>query len=282
MPQTASLSCRLPIYAGPPGSGGFIVFPGRTFVADPGSSVALPTPGATPSPGYGQQGGFGTSYDWAYQRWLPVQKRWVTPDGSRYAYPGQDGIYIVNVVSGSLTELGAGQAWNLIDVGSDGAYVGMPQTAGLWLLTFSGTKQQITASGFWQAVGGGAAYGTATSAVPQGASNTIIRVDLKTGASQPWFMIDGGTSQVFGLDASGHPIIVSSGFSGPSVVWIVPSVGGATSIAVQSNEFQIYSAPVADSHGIWFASYQMMFIYLPGQGLFRAANIGGLLAGTCS
>src|SRR5256885_13144095 len=30
-------SCRLPVYAFGPGSGGFIVFPGSTFVADPRS-----------------------------------------------------------------------------------------------------------------------------------------------------------------------------------------------------------------------------------------------------
>src|SRR4029077_18658067 len=37
--RTRPLDCRLPVYAGPPGSGGFIVFPGGSFIADPTSSV---------------------------------------------------------------------------------------------------------------------------------------------------------------------------------------------------------------------------------------------------
>ena len=37
-----ALNCRLPVFATPSGSG-FIVFPDRTFVADPASGVVPPT-----------------------------------------------------------------------------------------------------------------------------------------------------------------------------------------------------------------------------------------------
>src|SRR6266850_1521656 len=120
-----ALSCRLPIYAGGPGSGGFIVFPGGTFVADPRSAVTAPSPSpgtaSPPPPGYGQgyAGWYGTTFDVKYAKWLP----------------------------------------------------------------FPGAARQVTAAGFWQGVSHGAAYGTATSAVPQGVANTILKLDLASGAS---------------------------------------------------------------------------------------------------
>ena len=40
--------------------------------------------------------------------------------------------------------------------------------------------------------------------------------------------------------------------------------------------------PVADSHGIWLMNYQSTYLYVPGQGLYLAASIGGQLAGGCA
>jgi len=37
------LSCTLPVFAGPPGSGGFITFPSGSFTPDPKSGVTLPS-----------------------------------------------------------------------------------------------------------------------------------------------------------------------------------------------------------------------------------------------
>lgn len=288
------LSCRLPIYVGGPGSGGFVVFSDGSFVADPRSNVTLPAGAPSPAQGgfgygYGPGGpGFvGLSYDHAADKWLPVGFKSVSPDGRWYAYAGQSGIYVVKVADSTITELGEGKTWTLLDVETTGVYAAPLNAGGLWWLPLSGSAQQVSSQGFWQAIGGGAAYGTATSAVPQGVSNTILRLDLKTGTSQPWFMVDGGTSTAIGFDSKGVPIIASSSFPidyrGPTQeAWLVPSVGGAT-VIVDNPAAQFFNPPIiADSRGYWTSNGQAIFVFIPGDGLHRAAGYGGSLAGACT
>jgi hypothetical protein len=298
-----TLDCRLPVYAGQPGSGGFIVFPGGNFIADPTSSVQVPattptpTPVGGPGPGYGQGYG-GLTYDHQYSRWVPVAANQVSPDGSRYAYTFGDGIYIVNVSSGTQTEVGQGHSWNIVAVESAGVYAGDPNTGGLWLFPFSGSSRQITNTGYWRAATAGAAYGTATSAVPQGATNSIIRLDLTTGSTREWFTRPNSQSGVSGFDSRGNAIIFVSYLNGSgSEIYIATSPDSASAIAGYSTPqyggaygFTSYSTPVADSHGIWFSgNYQSLggysatgvALYVPGSGFYWMSNIGGQLAGGC-
>src|SRR6202158_2856095 len=153
-----ALNCRLPIYAGGPGSGGFLVFPDRTFIADPRSGVTAPSPApGAPQPAqgpYGAQGFFGLTYDRALARWVPVPRAWVAPDGKRYAYPGVEGIYVVDVATNTQTELGAGNRWQVLDVEAEGIYAVQQSAAGLWLLPFSGSASQVTSAGYWTSGGG--------------------------------------------------------------------------------------------------------------------------------
>jgi hypothetical protein len=297
---TRAVDCRLPVYAGPPGSGGFIVFPGGSFVADPSSSVTTPSPTPTPAPQQGPGYGYsnpGLSYDRAFSRWLPVPASWVSPDGSRYAYTAADGVYVVNVASDTQTELGGGHAWYIVTVQNQGVYAANPGVAGLWLLPFSGSPRQITTIGYWQAGTASAAYGTVTSAVPQGASNSIIRVDLKTGATSDWFARPGTISSVTGFDGKGDPILQVNYISGGNEIWITSSPTAASPIAGvsfypnTSGGFSANGTPVADSHGIWFAgnfntpygggSATGVALYVPGSGLYWMSSIGGQLAGAC-
>jgi hypothetical protein len=296
-----SLTCRLPEFAGPPGSGGFIVFPGGNFIADPASSVTLPAtvptppPVGGPGPGYGQ--GYGLSYDHQLSRWLPVASTQVSPDGSRYAYAPADGIYVINIASGTQTEVGQGHAWSIVAVESAGVYAGDPNAGGLWLFPFSGTPRQITTSGYWRAANSTAAYGTATSAVPQGATNSIIRLDLKTGSSTEWFSRSGAQVGVSGFDGKGNPIISVFYLNGSgNEIWIAPGPTNAYAIAGFSNPpyggstgFNSYSPPIADSHGLWFAGNYNGYgnqatgvaLYVPGSGFYWMSSIGGQLAGGC-
>ncbi len=296
---TRTLDCRLPVYAGPPGSGGFIVFPGGTFIADPASSVTAPspTPSAPPGPGYGPSNP-GLSYDRAFSRWLPVPASWVSADGSRYAYTASDGVYVVNVTNGTQTELGQGQAWYIVTVQNQGVYAGNPNIAGLWFLPFSGTPRQITTAGYWQAGTSSAAYGTATSAVPSGATSSIIRLDLKTGATSDWFSRPGTQSSVTGFDGKGNPILQVSYINGSgNEIWITTGPNNASPIAgisfipYNSGGFNANGTPIADSHGVWFAgnfnsayggaSATGVALYVAGEGLFWMSSIGGQLAGGC-
>ena len=283
-PVNVGLSCRLPIYAGGPGSGGFLVLPDGTFVADPRRSGTVPTPAAAPTPppsgpGYGYQNWFGLTYDRAVGKWLPVPRQWVSPDGKHYAYPGQtEGIYIVDASTSALSEVGDGKRWQLFDVENGGVYAEEVQQAGLWSLPFSGTPREITANGFWLAVGGGAAYGTATSAVPNGVTSIIIRLDLATGTSQNWFAVSGVQPAFAGFDNAGHPLFwVWSQYYG-NYLWVVYGLGNAT-VLVSTNST---GTALADSHGIWLSGGNAIFLIVPGQGAFPVSNFGGQPAGECA
>jgi len=269
-----------------------VVFPGATFVADPNSSVTAPSPSPgsaspPPQPGYGYPTGWwGTNYDRAYSRWLPVPRSWVSADGARYAYPGADGVYVQDVATGTNVELGQGHAWSVLAVESEGVYAVVPQNAGLWLLPLSGAATQITAVGYWQGVAAGAAYGTETAAVPQGATNTIIKLDLRSRVTIPWFSRTGAQSSVIGFDGQGHPIITVSG-PGANETWIASGADFGTLIAVVNygqyqNGFSPTGPVVADSHGLWFAGNGGIALYVAGTGWYWMASLGAQIAGTCA
>jgi len=289
---TLALNCRLAVTAGPAGSGGFIVFPGGTFIADPLSSVSLPASAAVPPTfGYGQQFP-GLSYDQPFRRWLPVARTQVSPDGSRYAYTGTDGIYVVSVATDTQVEFGEGKRWTLVSVQADGVYASEFNAAGLWQFPFSGTPRQITATGFWRGASSTAAFGTATSAVPQGVSNTILRLDLKTGTTSDWFTLPDTLSSVVGFDGHGNPILAVQYLNGSgNEILIASGPGKVQPIAASSfgSVVNIGGPPVADSHGIWFAGNSNVLgrflagviLYVPGSGLYWMASIGGQLAGGC-
>jgi hypothetical protein len=294
-----ALSCRLPVYAGGPGSGGFVIFPGSTFVADPNSAVTAPSPSPgspspPPPPGYYgyPQGWWGTTYDRAYSRWLPVPRNWVTPDGTRYAYPGSSGVYVQDIVKGANVELGEGRTWTVLDVESEGVYATSPPGAGLWLLPFSGAETQITAVGYWQGVAAGAAYGTETSAVPQGATNSIIKLDIKSRTTTSWFTRTGAQSRVLGFDGQGDPIIVVNGSNngfGATETWITTGANTGIPIAVstyapyqQASGFSPGGTVIADSHGLWFTGNGGIALYVTGSGWYWMSSLGAQIAGTCA
>jgi len=273
------------------------VFPGGTYIADPSSAVLVPSPSpGSPSPSPqmgpgGPPGFYGLSYDRKYSRWLAVPYNWITPDSSRYAFPTGDAVHVVDLASGTVTDLGQGHSWSIVGVQAAGVYVVQPNVAGLWLLPFSGVPVEVAKTGWWQAVSATAAYGTETSAVPQGVANTIIRLDLATGAIEAWFTRDGAQSTVAGFDAGGSPIMLVYYFNDGSEVWDATSPGQATPILGQQAEgLSVNGSLLGDAHGIWMAVYyqyayagnqQEMVLYVPGQGVYGMANINGTLAGSC-
>ena len=159
---------------------------------------------------------------------------------------------------------------------------------GAWLLPFSGTATQITAVGYWQGVAAGAAYGTATSAVPQGATNTIIKLDLKSRTTTPWFSRTGAQSSVLGFDGQGDPIIVVNA-PGGNETWITTGPNLGIPIAVftygqygQSSGFSPGGPVVADSHGLWFSGNGAIVLFVTGSGWYSMATLGAQVAGACA
>jgi hypothetical protein len=296
-----SLNCSLPVYAGQSGSGGFIVFPGGTFVADPASAVSLPAGAQMPPPiGMGQNYYGSLTYVRAYSKWLPVPISWVSPDGARYAFSTTNSVWVQNVADSAHVLLGEGQQWVIVAVLAEGVYATPPNTGGLWLLPNSGPPRQIATTGFWRAATAGAAYGTATSAVPQGASNGILKLDLKTGAVTDWFSRGNSQASVLGFDGQGHPVIqlYFPPPNGSSETWLTTGpatavpLGGTPSSSFYGQPPQLQGAPVGDSHGIWFQAYVQypaqgatnsgIVLYIPGSGVYWMSNISGQVAGGCT
>jgi hypothetical protein len=280
-PVGSGLNCRLPVFGGGSGSGGFVVFPSGSFQPDPASAVTVPSPSPSASSTQYSQGWWGLTYDRAYSRWLPVPQAWVSPDGKQYAYPGSpDGIYVQNLASGTQVELGEGTPWSLLDVEANGVYAVKGQTGGLWLLSFTGAVTTITTSGFWQAVGGGAAYGTITSSVPSGAGNTILRLDLNTGSTTNYFAMPRFVSSVAGVGVNGKPVVFVQGPIGLEI-W-TETAAGMTGIAlINSSNFYPNQPPIGDGHGLWLAANKGIALYVYGQGWSWMSDIGGQLAGGC-
>ena len=296
VPPGVAVSCRLPVFAGGPGSGGFIVFPGQNFIADPRSAVSAPSPSPgsaspTPPPQYGPgwpTGFYGLTYDAGYAKWLPVPYAWVSPDGKHYAYPLGGDIYVQNVASGTQLDLAEGKGFWVLDAENDGVYVTTPNQPGLWFLSYAGTTSQLTNLGFWQAVGGGAAYGTPTSSVPQGASNTIQKLVLSTGSITDFFTQPNAQSTVTGFDGQGHPVIQvyypgSQNVPGGQAIFIATAAGA---IPIATMTYGPYTppfpsgTPIADSHGLWFSVGGGVVLFT-NNAWYWMASIGGQLAGQC-
>jgi hypothetical protein len=288
-PVASTLHCRLPISNGQPGSGGFLVFPGGKFVPDAGSNVII-TGIPTPGPGGGSGGYtnfFGLSYDRKYSRWLPVARQFVTPDETRYAFGSPNSIYVVNLANGARTELGTGtgHGWNVLGVTGDGVYANPIQAsalpvAGLWLLPFSGTVRQVTTKGYWQAIGGGGAYGYEAPSAPAGATQRLVRLDLKSGAMTVWFDDMPLYGNLLGFDQQGHPIVFAQGT--PPQLLILTGASKSVPIWDESLQSLYVTSVLADSHGLWLAASEGMYLWKgAGVPLERASQVTGPIAGPC-
>lgn len=186
----AEISCTLPVYkwGGVTNGGnyriigqyGFLNLASGKFAADP--TFTAPT-------------GF---YDWRSRRWLPVSMAQILPDGSAYAYEKEltDSfeIYVVQVATGAekmVYRMPYDNAYQILAFEPEGIYVypiihrsGLP--GGLWLLDPAGAALKplpTSMDGTWQLVSGGAAWGG-----PGGmAGDSLVRLDLATGALTTWF-----------------------------------------------------------------------------------------------
>lgn len=295
-----ALSCRLPVYAGPPGSGGFIVFPGGNFIADPTSGVALPAiPTGSPSPqppALGPGPSFaGFAYDAPFSTWLPVPHTSMSPDGAHYAFTSTSSIYVVDVRTKALTEVGKGHSWTIVGMADDAVLAEVSNSGGLWKLAFNGAQNELTSIGFWQAATPTAAYGTATSAVPNGVSNSIIRLDLGTGSvNDHFFTRDQSSSTVIGLDGSGSAVIAVTYFGayqGTTEIWVVNAAGATPILGTSQTNTYLQGAIIGDAHGIWmsiqvslgyYGGQSGVALYVPGANVYWMSNYQVQLAGGCS
>ena len=287
-------NCRLPVVwfnqdPSVDGKTGFVTFPAATLSAPTGSP---------PKPA---QFTYSTSYDRTVERWLPVSREAVAPDGLHYAYADYDQpapsdlkagvttgrVHIVDARSGDDRVVYSGSPFAVVDYTAAGLYLARlttaqyaPQRRGLYFMDpadgiphlVPGSDVQLDFGG-WRALDGDAAWGTRYSDVGGMASgNQLFRIDIKTGEIVSWLTAPTTHSiYILGFD-NGNPLVSSSlsgfttGQSLETTVMLMTGPGQARSI--YSSDFE---GPgllgVADTHGIWMGGGGSIWLYQPASGI---------------
>lgn len=221
------------------------------------------------------------TYDGARARWLPAPHWLLSPDGARYTYgaavsePAGPGapfrIHVVDVATGADTVVytapGSDQP---LAFAPEGIYVMTTRweipPIGLKLVDPAGQVTTVDASGSWEIIGGGAAWGFPDNVGGFGDRIPVInRLDLKTHQITQWFSVPAPYSAyVIGIDGAGNPIVEVTRFDAvqPSRYEVLTGPGQATPLFSSSDirEFQ----PVVDDHGLWFTGVYGVYLYSGG------------------
>jgi hypothetical protein len=162
---------------------------------------------------------------------------------------------------------------------------------GLWQLSY-GTQRQVTKEGYWDSVASGAAWGRPTNSYPgDGAVYSILRLDLKTGVSDPWFT-RAGVRMVVGVDIDGEPIVMVTPKTGTNSsnleLWLVTGrdqgtlIYSAPSVVNGLSVLGLVTPVIGDSHGIWFEAGPKLYLYSQQSGVKEMAPARAALAGGCA
>jgi hypothetical protein len=274
-------SCKLPVSwnSSAQKGGGFLSFPSASFAPDSAAS-GLTTP----------LGPALVSYDLPMRRWVPVDRPMVSPDGATYVYGaarnGNEN-HAVAVRTGADTKLwGSDRSFRVIGLDNTYAYgmLDSPAGAQLWKLPLDGSQAvQLKVNGTWQFVNRGAAWGTGSASLPQGAPFSLQRLDLQTNTVSTWMQLT-GPGRLVGFDANGAPIVQVGGPGGDVIM--APSQGTQRSVAHnfyfgQGTDGIAHLMALGDAHGIWLAGGDG--IYLSVDGVPSHQSLAkGYLAGPCS
>jgi len=279
------MTCKLPVVTD--NDAGWVSFPGGSYQTDPKANVTL-THSASIWPA--------KSYDKAVERWLPVPRDQISPDGKHFAYtdlPPVDNspVHVADSSTGAPHTLNPGtpptdSLWVAVDYETEGVYLttqpnGPAGLVGLWLLDPSnGAVKPIDTSHSWQYISGGAAWGTSDALTGHGPGpgSRLVRMDLKTGAIVSWYKRTDVEFTVAGADGSGHPILQVSKTSAPQLIVITAANAAAILFPAPGSAIPSLSNivhPVTDTHGIWFGDTGgSISLYTPAGGIKKLAQVG--------
>jgi hypothetical protein len=275
---SAALACRLPVSrplepgkAFSPHVGGFLDLATGRYTEDANSSAVLDPawPGGRVPTVYMTKGspvlrgsdawlgpaGAPMTYDAAFARWLPVNQRSVSPDGTHYVYVDVVGhqsadtsrVHIVDVRTGAdhivvfpgpglsqPTQFFAG----VVAYTSQGVYLSLfgsnqgagPDSGKLWLLDPDrGTINKVTdvVGNSWL-IAGSHAWTLVPPSATDSQRNSLVRLDLNTGQSDVWW-----------VDANNEPVSSPGAATGLSVIGVTsdgsPIVEGAGEVGNGAN-----------------------------------------------
>ncbi len=297
-------SCRLPVVTGTGGGdgityqGGFINFPGGALTQDPAGVIQsryfeqdLAT-AATPV--LHGTGGY-PFYDRAQSRWVPASASESLPDGSGYAYAATayqtnvQKIYVVSVASGNARAftLPSPERAGVADYGLNGVYLfsgsalGGPGE-GVWLLS-PGTgvvTQSWVIHSVWTVRDGYAWVArldprdnTVWPPAELAPANSLVRIDLATGAEMVWFYRAGTYPWLLGLDSMDRPIVTYFE-NGTNQMRLIDRPGSPGQLIYAGNT-GMFESIQADGSRLWFGSKDGIYLYTPNRGLQKVYAFAG-------
>jgi hypothetical protein len=242
-------------------------------------------------------------YDRPESRWVPAPAGQALADGSAYAYTGNDSsndltVHIVNVRSGNSRSFKVPPIGSptVADYGAAGVYIvdrsgiGGPRE-GVWLLDplTGSTKLLRQVHGVWEVRDGFAwvaRFDTRDKTVwPPGEgtnANSLVRVDLATGAETIWFYRAGTYPSLIGLDSLGRPVVQASqvGVNGLNDLLLLDHPGSPGQLITSSNPGLGYLQ--GDGDRLWFGGLYGIYLYRPDRGFQKVfAYNGASPAGFC-
>jgi hypothetical protein len=307
LPHTkVNFSCRLPVvrssYLGTSPfiySGGFITFPAGTFAVDPTGGVSISPQGgmvvtdASPKLYNGPLQFGGPSYDRAEKRWLPAAASQVSPDGAFYAYgsfdpqhgdPGR--IHIVNVSTATEKVFAASPptddpGFSVAEFNSAGIYLVANQVqrapAGAWLMNpVTGEIRPLTHVDSVLAIREGNAWirrvdprDPSPPVTGKGTpSDSVVQVDLATGAQTIWFYRPGSQVELQGFDSGGRPVVVVFDPSASTILFesrLIDGPGSPGSVLYAGQ--QTLGGVLGDGNRLWLSGSTGIYLYTADRGL---------------
>ena len=299
-----SLRCRLP-YATNAGNG-FITFPGGDWFVDPTGAMhqekylgdlffevtdTSPTLRGTSVFWSGN-----SAFDSVINRWLPVRREQVSPDGSAYAYvEEQDNsegrffhLHYVTLPDGNDSVIFSGATDGILGWNSDGIILTTTPGEGLGNpLTVveppAGRALQIPGTRGFELLVGTKAWTDDGYVMP----SHIYREDLSTGTVETWLDFSSqGSLNFLGLDLSGHPIASVQKWTGsPQAsplgpvslqVFFTPSNSQVVGPGLRGD------IGLNDSHGTWLGTTDGLYLLDPQDRLYKVSNLSGNAAGPCT
>lgn len=285
---------------------GFLTFPNASFTADPrggmqATQAGFLTTSASPvlTAPFNEGRPF---YDVSQNRWVPSDPSLSSPDGASYAYvtigaSSADGatIHVVTVATATertvkiaVPDVGAAVGVQLDDYDGTAAYFSVEQMenypTGVWRVDLASGRitQASQVSNIFAVRDGFAWVGAVDPHDPNPPTapasvhffDSIVQVNLTTGAQTTWFYRPGVAVRLVAVDASGRPIVVVNG--GPDFMSNTqfefrrlnePLSGG------EDNGDLIYmgalqlNQPQPDGDRVWFGGDRGIYVYTSASGL---------------
>jgi hypothetical protein len=292
---TVDFACRLPVVtsssqgsAGFTLQGGFINFPAAKIEYDPaGTMHSSQQDVITTATPVLHGSGFVPFYDRAASRWVPAPASQALADGSGYAYTTWNPntsistAHIVNVASGKAKSFDLSlPQWDpyVADFRANGVYLlsgsalGGPGE-GAWLLDpqTGAVKLLRQIHSAWAARDGyawAARFDSRDKTVwapsELAPANSLVRIDLATGAETIWFYRAGSYPWFVGLDSFGRPLVLLGGPTGNEIRLI--DQPGSSGALVYAGSIAGLDYMQGDRDRLWFGNARGIYLYRPGRG----------------